>query len=83
VRSDLAALIPPVVIAAAFIVAVVALLRREMAPRRRGHMTPPRQPDLPLGEGGQATPGEHGQTRAQQRSGDGDEGSADNSAMGL
>jgi hypothetical protein len=39
-RSDLAALIPPLVIAAAFIAGVVALLRREMAPRRRGRARP-------------------------------------------
>ncbi len=82
-RSDLAALIPPLVIAVAFIAAVLALLRREMVPRRRGHMAPPGRPDLPVDEEGQVTSGERAQTRARRRSGDGDEGSADNSAMGL
>ncbi len=40
-RTDLAALTPPLVMAAVFIAGVVALLRREMSPRRRGRMTPP------------------------------------------
>jgi hypothetical protein len=56
-RSDLAALIPPLVMAAAFVAGVVALLRREMAPRRRRHKEPPQQlADLPVGERG-AEPG--------------------------
>ena len=47
-RSDLAALIPPLVIAAAFIAGVVALLRREMAPRRETRPRPG-QPQSPPG----------------------------------
>ncbi|HUK70347.1 MAG TPA: hypothetical protein VLW50_16575 [Streptosporangiaceae bacterium] len=38
-RSDLAALTPPLVMAVAFIAGVIALLRREMSPRRRGRIT--------------------------------------------
>jgi hypothetical protein len=34
--QDLAALAPPLIICVAFLVAVGALLRRELAPRRRG-----------------------------------------------
>ena len=38
-RTDLAALTPPLVMAAAFIAGVVALLRSQMAPRRGGDLT--------------------------------------------
>jgi hypothetical protein len=47
---DLAALTPPLVMAVAFIAGVIALLRKEMAPRRRGEMGPPDELDLPRSE---------------------------------
>ncbi len=43
-RNDLAALTPPLVMAVAFIAGVVVLLRREMAPRRRGRISLLRSP---------------------------------------
>jgi hypothetical protein len=73
-RSDLAALIPPLVIAAAFIAGVVALLRREMAPRRPGGTRPGRA---------QSRPGAHTEMKRRQipheTQNSGDDGSADNS----
>lgn len=76
-RSDLAALIPPLVIAAAFIAGVVALLRREMAPRRQAK-TRPETPAPP----GRRSAMKQRQIPHETRNGDGEDGSADNSANG-
>jgi hypothetical protein len=50
--TDLAALTPPLVMAVAFIAGVVFLLRREMAPRRRG-IDQPEDPDSRSGPHGE------------------------------
>ncbi len=78
-RSDLAALTPPLVMAAAFIAGVVALLRREMAPTRRRHKKRPQQADLPLAADTDATSPERGQTLPVRHSRHGEDGSGDNS----
>jgi hypothetical protein len=79
-RSDLAALIPPLVIAAAFIAGVVALLRREMAPRRG--RARPGQAKSPPGGHSEMKPGQMlGQIPYETQNTD-DDGSADNSANG-
>ncbi|MGE5291536.1 MAG: hypothetical protein ACM3ML_30900 [Micromonosporaceae bacterium] len=76
-RSDLAALIPPLVIAAAFIVGVVALLRREMAPRRQVKMRPETRAPL-----GMRSAMNQRHIPHETRNGDGEDGSAENSANG-
>jgi hypothetical protein len=79
-RSDLAALTPPLVIAVAFIAGVVALLRREMAPRRRGRAKPSPESGAPAGPHGE--PGSPGftQMRGGPQNADGEPASDDNSA---
>lgn len=67
-RSDLAALTPPLVMAVAFIAGVVALLRREMAPRRRGHKAPVHEVELPLGADSTAASAAHHEMSAVSRS---------------
>jgi len=74
VRTDLAALIPPLVIAAAFIAGVIALLRSEIAPRRRRRRG---DSQLPSATGSEM---KHGQIPSGRQNGDGEDGSADNSA---
>jgi hypothetical protein len=75
-RSDLAALIPPLIIASAFIAGVVALLRREMAPRRG--RVPPGRAQSPAGMHSEM---EQGQIPHETHNSD-DDGSVDNSANG-
>jgi hypothetical protein len=72
-RSDLAALIPPLVIAAAFIGGVVALLRREMAPRRPAGMRPESEAPPSMG-----TAEKQRQIPDETRNGDDEGRSADN-----
>ncbi len=79
-RNDLAALTPPLVMAVAFIAGVVALLRREMAPRRRGGMTQPEETDWPRDPHGEMTSPEYSQMPGGRQNGDGDGTSGDNSA---
>ena len=74
VRTDLAALIPPLVMAAAFIAGVIALLRSEIAPRRRRRRG---DSQLPSATGSEM---KHGQIPSGRQNGDGEDGSADNSA---
>ena len=49
--QDLAALAPPFIVCAAFLVGVGVLLRRELAPRRRGGGTAERGDARPDGHG--------------------------------
>ena len=56
--TDLGALTPPLIMAVAFIAGVVALLRREMAPRRRGQMTSSGGTGSPGAPHGEMTPPE-------------------------
>ena len=58
-RTDLAALTPPLVMAAAFIAGVVALLRSQMAPRRGGDLTASGDGDRPFDQPGEMTPPEY------------------------
>lgn len=67
-RSDLAALTPPLVMALAFIAGLVALLRREMAPRRRGHKAPVQGEDLPVGTDSTAASAGYHEMQAVRRS---------------
>ncbi len=79
-RSDLAALTPPLVMAAAFIAGVIALLRREMAPRRRRGMTQSPQSGAPRDPPGEITPPGFTHIRGGGRSGHYDRASGGNSA---
>jgi hypothetical protein len=78
-RSDLAALTPPLVMAVAFIAGVVALLRREMAPRRRDRMVQQDETVLPAGPDGETTSPEYAQMPGGAQNGAGKDRSDGNS----
>jgi hypothetical protein len=79
-RTDLAALTPPLVMAAAFITGVVVLLRREMAPRRRGGPGQPGGFDSAADPHGEMSSPVFTQARGGRQNGDGVPASDDNSA---
>ena len=78
--ADLAALTPPLVMAVAFVAGVVFLLRREMAPRRRGGMDQPPGPDSLNSPHGEMESPVFTQSRGDQRKGDGEPAPDNNSA---
>jgi hypothetical protein len=78
--TDLAALTPPLVMAAAFIAGVVVLLRREMAPRRRGRIDRPEDADSVNGSHGEMASPVFTQARGGRQNGDGEPASGNNSA---
>jgi hypothetical protein len=78
-RTDLAALTPPLVMAAAFIAGVVVLLRREMAPRRSMKISQAEDSDALNDPHGEMAPPVLTQTEAGRQNG-GEPASGDNSA---
>jgi hypothetical protein len=78
--TDLAALTPPLVMAVAFIAGVVFLVRREMAPRRRGGMDHPEDADSRSGPHGEIQAPVFTQARGGRRKGDGEPAPGNNSA---
>ena len=80
--TDLAALTPPLIMAVAFIAGVVALLRSEMAPRRRGQMTPPDGTGSPGNPHGEMTSPEYALVTGGPQNGDGKDSSDGNFGTG-
>ena len=80
--TDLAALTPPLIMAVAFIAGVVALLRSEMAPRRRGQMTPPDGTGSPGDPHGEMTSPEYARMTGRPQNGDVKDSSDGNSGTG-
>jgi hypothetical protein len=79
-RTDLAALTPPLVMAVAFIAGVVVLLRHEMAPRRRGGIGQPEDSDSLNDPHDEMAPPAFTQAQGRRQKGDGEPASDDNSA---
>ncbi len=79
-RTDLAALTPPLVMAAAFIAGVVVLLRHEMAPRRRGRIGEPEDSGSPNRPPDEMAPPVSTQARSGRQKDGGEPASGDNSA---